>query len=366
VSWFSVLVGVALLVLLVWDVHVTVFVPRGPAGPVAGRLYRWAWDAWRSVCGTRSAHARRRLAALGPLLVPVTVTIWALMLLIGFALMMLPFAGKFLIEGAVAFPPWFSALYVSGYSVTTLGVGDVIPQGMPLRLIMIFASACGFLLISIAVTYLLSVYASLDRMTSLAFDIHRFIGRVDGETPATLLVRATQADGDGELRSWLAGTASTLAQVVQDENEFPLLHYFHMPDERSLPLALTDLMQVVTLCRSMLSPDAYPSLARGLVTAGTERTIRGYFTAMTRRYRQEKIDDAAVERDREASFAEAWQTLRDAGVRVRPRDDAWDAYVQFRQRWDGASMQLRLRFGYPTGDAWRDRRETNDPDEFTA
>lgn len=164
------------------------------------------------------------------------------MLLLGLMLLLLPYASIFEVNGHVAFPPWFNALYISAYSISTLGVGDVTPNGQLARLIMVTAAASGFVLITVAVTYLLSVYGALERMRALAFEIYHFVGRADGGTPANLLVTVAASQSADELGGWLASTTSALSQVVQSGDEFPLLHFLHMPDERALPLALSDLL----------------------------------------------------------------------------------------------------------------------------
>ena len=351
------LIGAVLLALLVWDLHATVFVPRGPAGPLARRLYRLCWRVWHRVVGDRSPGARRRLAWLGPLLIPLTVLLWAGLLLLGFMLLLLPYARNFEVDGAVAFAPWFNALYISAYSVSTLGVGDVTPNGELARLIMVVAAASGFVLITVAVTYLLSVYGSLERMTALAFEIHRFVGRGEAGTPPDVLVTVATTDSADELSGWLSSTATSLSQVVQSDDEFPLLHFFHMPDERALPLALSDLLEVVTLCRTVLCPQTFPALAGGLVSAGTERVARSYFIGLDRKFRDSRLmdQDARVTQERRAAFEWAWARLSAAGVPLRPQDEAWTRYAATRVTWDAASARLRSQFGYPAfDDARRD------------
>ena len=79
---------------------------------------------------------RRQLAQLGPLLVPFTVLVWAALLWLGFTLVFLPWS-----PAESGFPGWFTALYVSGYSVTTLGTGDITPSGRWPRALMVLAAA---------------------------------------------------------------------------------------------------------------------------------------------------------------------------------------------------------------------------------
>ncbi|MFN4249944.1 potassium channel family protein [Deinococcus sp.] len=266
--WLLTLLGLVLLAVLCLDVYATVFVPTGQPGPLSGRLYRRCWHLWHRRFGDGSTRSRHHLARVGPLLVPLTVLVWAALLWLGFTMVLVPWSA------VPDQPRWFTALYVSGYSITTLGTGDITPAGRWPRVLMVLAAASGFVLISVAVTYLLSVYAALARMTALAFEIHRFMGRSHGLNPGDVLVTVAGTGAAGELSDWLASTASSLAEVVQADDEFPMLHYFHFPDERALPVALSDLLEVVTLCRTVLSPAAFPALTGGLVVAGTERVAR--------------------------------------------------------------------------------------------
>ncbi len=170
-SWLAAIAGVIVLLTLVWDVYSTVFVPHGPAGPVSRRLYASAWSGWRRVAGRLPPESRRhRLSLLGPLLVPLTVLTWFSMLVVGYALIYYPWAEAFLVSPPEVgkFPSWAKALYFSGYSATTLGVGDVVPRGVVLRFVSVLEAAHGFMLFSVAVTYLLSIYTVLNRATALA------------------------------------------------------------------------------------------------------------------------------------------------------------------------------------------------------
>ncbi|GGK39304.1 hypothetical protein GCM10008955_36390 [Deinococcus malanensis] len=174
---------------------------------------------------------------------------------------------------------------------------------------MVLAATSGFVLISVAVTYLLSVYAALARMTALAFEIHRFVGRDEGLVAVDVLVTVAEAEAASELSDWLASTASSLAEVVQADDEYPLLHYFHFPDERALPVALSDLPEVVTLCRTLLLPGAFPALTGGLVIAGTERVARSYSMALIRKFEGRPVDGGRLARSRRTAFETAWSAL---------------------------------------------------------
>jgi len=145
--------------------------------------------------------------------------VWGSFLFMGYALFYYPWAGTLLVSPAETggLPAWLKALYYSGYSATTLGIGDVVPHSGALRLVAVLEAAHGFILFSVGVTYLLSIYTALNRTTALALEISRFVGRGDGGDPVGLLIAMTHAGAERDICDWLARTASSLARVVQTE-----------------------------------------------------------------------------------------------------------------------------------------------------
>jgi hypothetical protein len=124
---------------------------------------------------TSVGHRRRLLAIGGPLLLPLTVLLWAVELVLGFALLYLPAAEGFFSPDPSGSAPFVTALYVSGYSASTLGVGDVYPQTGALRLLTTTEAALGFAVFSVSIAYLLSVYGALRQSKALALEISRFL-----------------------------------------------------------------------------------------------------------------------------------------------------------------------------------------------
>ncbi|GEM48930.1 potassium channel family protein [Deinococcus cellulosilyticus] len=340
------IIGTIILFLLAWDVFATVFIPRGLSGPFTQNSHHLIWRIWCRINCTGTPAARRRLSRLGPMLVILTVIGWALLLWLGFALIFYPHASGFH-HGTRSPSDWISALYVSGYSVTTLGVGDIVPKDGNMRLLMILAAGSGFILISIAVTYLLSFYAALGRVTALAYEVHRFLGKSDGYSPVDVVITAITADCIEEMKNWLADIGTTLAQVLMAEQQYTLLNYFHEPDDMALPVALTDVLELTTICRSVLSPTAYPSMANGLITAGTERLTRGYFESLARKFGgRVEVSREAIE-DRHIHFDQVRAKLEQAGVQLRDREEAWAIYNTMRQGWEIPCHTIRVLFGYP-------------------
>jgi hypothetical protein len=66
-----------------------------------------------------------------PLMVPVTITVWIFLVSLGYALIYYSGmdARTFSFSGAGLEPSFMEALYFSGVSIATLGLGDVTPAG---------------------------------------------------------------------------------------------------------------------------------------------------------------------------------------------------------------------------------------------
>jgi hypothetical protein len=267
--------GLVLLLLLVIDVHSTVFIPRGQPGLLSRRFYRGSWIAWKRISEHLPESWRRVfLAQLGPILVPLTVIIWGALLIISFSLLYAPWVSEFEISPAESgpMPDWALAFYYSGYSAVTLGVGDVVPNGTVPRLMAVVEAATGLTLFTVSITYLLSVYNARNESAGLSVAISRFVGRSEGDDPVSLLIgvaRSSAAEGIGD---WLGQVAFELATLVELRGQFPLLHFFHEPnDDRAVPIALSELMELITLCRAMLDPEKYPALTDGPTVRAVER-----------------------------------------------------------------------------------------------
>ena len=346
----SLIAGVLLLTVLIVDVFQTVFVPRGSSGPVTAAVYRYFWVVWRRMSKRAGGSRRRRLLALGgPLLMPLTVLLWALELVLGFALVYLPSVDRLIYSNPKAALEGFpAALYISGYSATTLGVGDVYPSGALLRMLMIVEAGLGFALFSISVAYLLSVYDALQRTNALSLEISRYLD-LDEECDAIdALIRIANDNDQPDVTRWLQSTTSSLVEATQAQEQYPLIGYFHVPDdERALPLTLPQLMEMLTVCRTMLDPDKLPRLSKGQSTLFAARTATTYLTHSARalgRKGEPTQGPGDDERRRDHDLVRA--RLVAAGVPVRPADESQEDYVEDHRGWDADDLGMQHHYGY--------------------
>jgi hypothetical protein len=223
--------GVAIIVAVLRDAFEALFHPDGQMA-LSRTVMRAAWWLFHRLAARRP----RALALAGPTMLLTILTSWAMLLALGWALVLWPHfpdGFRFATELGPAGEQrgFVDAFYMSLVTLGTIGYGDISPAGDVLRLIVPLEALVGFGLLTASVSWLLTVYPALSRRRSLAYEI-------------TLLRDVTRADGRGGFvrahpRSadrMFAELLSRLVAVERDLVQIPVSYYFTEHDDRfSLP-----------------------------------------------------------------------------------------------------------------------------------
>ncbi len=332
----------ALVVLLVLaDVFFTVLLPASGRGPIRRPLSTLTWRGFAAV-GRRLAVPRRRrlLTYSGPALITVTIATWLLLLVVGWSLVYLPALGGGVVASTGPTDTgWGTALYVSGFSLTTLGTGDVVPTSTPYRLLTVVEAAVGFSVFTMVLTYFLSIYGAITSRKTFGSSLHQ--QTFGSGSAAELLVGLADDDDLADARQQLSRLAEFLAHTFETHRSYPVLRYFHFRQERyALPRLLLVSLDGATLVRAALDGCRYRSLIRsaavfGLVTAALQLLEELVPAAAATRPSPEE------QRRWTARFEASVETLREAGLRVvTDRGEGAREYVALRARWDGPLREL--------------------------
>ena len=131
------------------------------------------------VGGMTTGQRRRNLLSYsGPVLITVTLSVWFLLLVLGWAMIYQPALGTAIrASSGPTDTGWATAVYYSGFNLTTLGVGDVAANTGAYRLLTVAEAAVGFAFFSMVITYFLSVYSSLTSRNAFAQGLHHLTGK---------------------------------------------------------------------------------------------------------------------------------------------------------------------------------------------
>jgi Ion channel len=142
----SITVGFLLLSIALWDAFSTVVLPRTVDAIFrpARVFYRVGWRLWRFVGSWyRNRRARQSfLSAFGPLSVFLLLGLWAVMIIVAFALLHFGLKTQLNVPSSQGGIGLF--LYLSGTTFFTIGLGDVVPLNALGRVLIVADAHIGF------------------------------------------------------------------------------------------------------------------------------------------------------------------------------------------------------------------------------
>lgn len=194
-------------------------------GPLTTRLARGLWGAALRLHRRSGRH--RLLALMGPVILMSAILLWIALLWAGYLLV---FSAGDAAGGAAAVvhastgapASFWERVYFTGYTISTLGLGDYVPRGDAWRVATALASLSGLFLVTLSITYLvpvLSAVAAKRQIAALVADL--------GMTPAAILERAWDDEGRFALGGALTQLAPMIELHAQRHLAYPVLHFFH-------------------------------------------------------------------------------------------------------------------------------------------
>ena len=330
VEWLSFALGVVIVVGTSVSVVKTLVVPRR-AWSFVPRLVEVV-TTWLFMTVARRMRsydlADRFLGFLGPLVLIFTLIAWLAMLVIGFSLMLAPSADDF----PAALGQSGAATFTLGITSSTAGTGTAVS---------VAASAAGLIVIALTIAYLPALYNVIKQRETLASQLSAHTGtptwgpRVLGtyvELGASPLLPGLYADWD----RW--------ANEVADGNtKYPVLNQFRLP--RAPHHWLLCLVAVLDAAgvEVSLRPSAAHGEARLLQRSGT--------ACMLSLAASLRIEGATPTLSvTETEFVAAVEQLTADGYPAeRSGAEAWQAYREWRLRYDATAQAVLDRIVAPSG-----------------
>jgi len=228
----SLLVGVALIAIVLWDAFETVVLPRTVSRRLRlTRIYiRATWRTWARIARGIRAEARRErfLAVYGPLSLLGLLAVWALGLVTGFAVLQWS-AGSHLVtaSGAATF---LDDLYMSGTTFFTLGLGDVHPVGRVARALTVAESGLGFGFLAVVIAYFPVLYQAFARREVRLTLLDAWAG--SPPAAAEVLRRLAAAGELQALEPFLKDWEYWCSELLESHISYPVIAFFRSQHQR--------------------------------------------------------------------------------------------------------------------------------------
>jgi hypothetical protein len=247
-AWLGTTVAIALIVTVLIDTFEVMILPRRVSHPLrlARLFYRSTWFVW-SFTAKRLRMGRVRNAFLGvygPLSLFALLTVWAIVLIVAFALLHWSIGPP--LAGSGADGDFVTHLYFSGATFFTLGFGDVIPSGAVGRTLSIVEAGLGFAFLAVVISYLPVLYQAFSRREIAISLLDARAG--SPPTAGELLRRVAAGGGIAGLRNTLADWERWSAELLESHLSFPVLRYYRSQhDNQSWIGALTTILDTSAL-----------------------------------------------------------------------------------------------------------------------
>jgi hypothetical protein len=243
-----VIASLIVIVLLLQDAFETMLLPRRITRQFrfAPLFIRFSWRLWAALAQrTRSSKRRNTLLSLfGPLSILVVMSLWAIGLILGFALLHWALDTTLHApEGSAGFSIY---LYMSGVVFFTLGFGDVTPVHSLGRFLTVSETGIGFAFLAVVISYLPVLYQAFSHREVTISLLDARAG--SPPTAAQLLIRISHDRNFGLIDRFFQEWERWAAEVLESHVSFPVLSFYRSQhDNQSWLAAMTAILDTSAL-----------------------------------------------------------------------------------------------------------------------
>ncbi len=263
------------------------------------------------------------LGYYAPLTVLMLFVMWALGMILGFALLQRAFGtGLVATTGRLGFD---AVLYMSGTTFFTLGLGDIIPRTEAARVLTVIESGIGFGFLACVISYLPVLYQTFSRREARISMLDAWAG-----SPPTAgeLLRRLGRDGEGLLGPFLQEWELWSAQLLEAMISYPILGYFRSQhDNQSWVAALTMILDACALLIS--SVEEAPARIPFLTFAMARHAVVDLCQIFNAAPQFPDPDRLPV-----ADLARLWGQLRAEGIGIRDDPEAAARFRELREMYE--------------------------------
>jgi len=332
--------GVVLLLVTFYDLFQSVVLPRPAVRKVtvARAIVRPLWRLWKWAGnrGSRIDRSEARLAAFGPIALITLFIVWALALILGYALLIDGLGDMF----RPRLDSFLTAFYVSATTLVPLSYGDFVPEG-PARLVIILESGTGVAVAALAITLLFELYGDFRSREEAVVALDALAGAPP--SAVQLLETAAQPEMDGALKETFDEWRRWSAMVLESHLAYPLLVYFRSShDNEAWINSFGAVMDSASLILSSTDSPAKGAAKLMFMVGNHLVEDMSWVLGLT------LATDPIIER---SEYAAAIARLKAAGYKVRDGDASWDDFAHHRSKYASALNQMATNLLAPPA-AW--------------
>jgi hypothetical protein len=336
------LAGILCLISALLDAFETVILPRRATGRFrfTRLFFGVTWRPWRWLA-LRIRHSRKRetmLSFFGPLSLVFLISGWATLLIVGFAFIYRAFPQAF-IDPRGSAHPFLSDLYVSGTTIFTLGLGDVIPHTLAVRVLVVMEAGIGLGFVALVIGYFPVLYGAFSRREG---NIALLDARAGSPPTAFELIKRHSFEGGNQalvklLEEWERWSADLLESHIS----YPLLCFFR--SQHTNQSWLGGITAILDTCSLLIASVQEDSARQAQLTFAMARHA---LVDLTQIFSQPPVIDAP-DRLPPERFRLVYDGLCQSGVRVCRDNASCDRLKELRAMYEGYAEALSRLLAMP-------------------
>ena len=334
--------GITCIIIALLDAFQTVILPRRAMGRfrITRIFYILTWWPWSHVV-SRIRAARKRETAFsyyGPLSLLLLIVIWAGGLVLGFALILFSLRLPFL-DPLHAHTNFASDIYLSGTTIFTLGIGDVVPHSAAARFLVVLESGMGLGFLAMVIGYFPVLHGAFSRREVTISLLDARAG--SPPTAAELMRRHAFKGGSEALNLLLVEWERWSAELLESHISYSLLCYFR--SQHSNQSWLAALTAVLDVCALMIAGVQDHAARQAQLTFAMARHA---LVDLSQAFSQPPVTDGE-DRLPPERFEMLYKLLCESGVRVCRDADSMERLKKMRLLYEGYAVALSRYFCMP-------------------
>jgi hypothetical protein len=265
--------GVLLVLLSLVDALWTALWVDGGAGPITRQINSNVWWVMKTLVRSKRNYW---LSLAGPVTQTMVVFVWVGLLWAGWVLVYSADPNSLMYDRASEPQPstFVDRIYFVAYAISTMGNGDFYPSRGSWQILTAFTMLSGILLITMVVSFLLSVISGVTTKQALASQITGL-----GSSAEEFILGVWDGQGFSGLDLQLMSMTSQLSVLTKQQLAYPILHRYHgaSPKDDSMP-AIAILDEALTILEYGLPKPYRPAPA---ILTSARATIRSYLTTLS-------------------------------------------------------------------------------------
>ena len=253
-SWVLIIGGLIIVAIVLLDVLWSTISTNG-GGPMTMAVTIGCWKVARGLFLRLEYH--RILMTNAAVILVLTFLAWVVPMWLGWT-MVFSAVDEAVIHQMTGEPAGLAdRAYFSAMVFLTLGTGDLVADAGGWRLLSTVAALNGLVVITLTITYLISVLAAVMEKRRLALLINAM-----GTTASDIVTNGWDGEDFDVLEDQLYDIAARLTLHAERHLAYPVLQYFHPRDDNAaLPPALARLDDTTTLLSRCVEENARPNEA---------------------------------------------------------------------------------------------------------